>query len=63
MVHPHLINYVREQLKAGYSPDEIRSFLVGHGYPIRDIDEAVEHARRPLQKPAPLVSERTTEAE
>ena len=55
MVHPHLVNYVREQLKAGYAPDEIRTFLVGHGYPIRDIDEALEHARRPIQKIPPLV--------
>ncbi len=58
MVQPHLINYVREQMKAGYAPEEVRSFLVGHGYPIRDIDEALMHARRLAVKPAPQMHRR-----
>jgi len=61
MAQPHLVKYVRDQIAAGYSPDEIRNYLVGHGYPVRDIDETIDEATRPQRKTSPFPTEKKVE--
>lgn len=47
-----LLNYVRNQLNAGFTPEEIREALINYGYPIRDIDDVIDSIVRPkVQKP------------
>jgi len=38
------VKYVKDQLKAGYTPDQIKSALAGSGYAQADIDQAIAAA-------------------
>ncbi len=53
MVSQELVNYIRQQLAAGFTPDSIRETLVSSGYPIRDIEDALEVAARPRARAQP----------
>ena len=58
MTNAQLVSYVRDQLKAGYAPDEVRNYLVGYGYPVRDVEEAIEQARKLPAIPIPQLTEK-----
>lgn len=44
-----LIDYVRQQLGAGYSADQLRQVLVRQGWAEADVDEAIRHVQQPPQ--------------
>ena len=47
VVNKQLENYVREQLKRGYSVFDIRSYLLRYGYKVQEVDEAIRSASKP----------------
>ncbi len=51
MVNATLLSYVKQQFAAGYDANAIREALVSYGYPINDIDDAIEAATKPAEKP------------
>ncbi len=53
MVDKDLVDYIKKQLAAGHSEEEIREHLIGYGYQIREVDDAIELARGPKPLPAP----------
>ena len=52
MANQDLLNYVKQQLAAGYDTASIRDALAGAGYPIRDIEDALYEAVRQKTKAA-----------
>jgi len=56
MANPELIEYAKNQLKAGSSPNYIRTVLMKQGWGERDVDDAMGIAQseaKPGEKPAP----------
>lgn len=54
MADQELVNYIRNQLNAGHSPEEVRTHLVGYGHPIREVEDAIDFVLGPpAQAPAP----------
>ncbi len=47
MISPDVAEYVREQLRAGYTPSEIRAALLDQGWSAEEVEESLEG-----QKPA-----------
>jgi len=41
-VREDLVNYINQQLKAGYSTEDIRSYLLNYGYNQFDVDNAIQ---------------------
>jgi len=48
----NLINYVQQQLKNGYTPQQIKKALIKYGYPKYQIDQAFSST--PQTKPKPV---------
>ncbi|MFO7872549.1 MAG: Yip1 family protein [Candidatus Undinarchaeales archaeon] len=51
MVEQELVNYIKEQLKSGHDEESIRKHLIGYGYEIRDIDDAIGIAKGNSETP------------
>lgn len=49
MVQNSLVRYIREQIRAGYSADSIRKYLLNYGYPVTQINEAMQFAYPPTE--------------
>lgn len=62
MPNPLLADYIRNNLKLGYSEEQIRSVLVSAGYNIRDIEDTLDAVLRP-QELRPLAPKSTDKAE
>ena len=45
-----LIEYIKENLKRGYSHREIENVLINHGYPLREVYEAMEYIKSIVTK-------------
>ena len=44
MVNQELINYIKTEEAQGYSPEQLRTYLLQYGYPSQDVDEAIQYA-------------------
>ncbi len=55
-VDDKLVNYIREQLRSGFSEEVIREALIQYGYPQSDVKEAFSRATapEPVKMPPPL---------
>ena len=49
MVQTSLVNYIREQIRAGYDINSIRSYLLKYGYPETQVNEAIHYAYPPTE--------------
>lgn len=61
MVSQDILNYVKQQLAAGYDPNSIREALVSYGYPVRDVEDALEALTKPRPKPVQQVAKKPEE--
>lgn len=41
MVNQSIVNYLKEGKKRGFSVDRLRKELVGHGFDVKEVDEAI----------------------
>jgi hypothetical protein len=44
MVNQQLINYIKTEEAQGYTPQQLRSYLIQQGYNTQDVDEALNYA-------------------
>lgn len=51
MADERLVNYIRDNLSRGYSPDSLRQTLVNQGWNINQVDEAINIAQAPSPQP------------
>ena len=47
MANQDILNYVKQQLAAGYDAAAIREALVSYGYPVREAEDAIEAVIKP----------------
>tara|TARA_Y100000310_G_C20543670_1_gene744558 strand:+ start:154 stop:945 length:792 start_codon:yes stop_codon:yes gene_type:complete len=45
-VNPELINYIRTEEAQGYTPKQLRNYLIKHGYDSSEVDKAIEYANQ-----------------
>jgi len=61
MADPRVLAYIKNNIKLGYSEEQLRNALVSAGYNVRDIDEAIDQVLHPQdlksQKPAEMPKE------
>ena len=55
MADPKLINYIKEQLKRGYTADQVKSYLLNYGYNINAVNEAIDQAAQQKHNFMPLL--------
>ncbi|MBI2128809.1 hypothetical protein HYU07_01085 [Candidatus Woesearchaeota archaeon] len=44
MADAKLVKYIKEQLKRGYTADQVKSYLLNYGYNINSVNEAIDQA-------------------
>ena len=47
MPNQQLITYIHQNLKLGYTEEQLRKVLISAGYGVRDIDDAIDSVLRP----------------
>lgn len=55
MADPKLVNYIKEQLKRGYTAEQVKSYLLNYGYNINAVNEAVDQAAQKKPNFMPLL--------
>jgi len=56
MVNEVLINYIKSTEKMGYTPEQVREFLIQKGYDVAEVDESLKSAGMGRAVPAQPVS-------
>ncbi|MBI2139436.1 hypothetical protein HYU14_00815 [Candidatus Woesearchaeota archaeon] len=62
MAPPSLISYIREELRAGYSWQQIRDYLLRYHYPAQAVDGAYQELSRPAAQVKPVNREKAAVA-
>ena len=55
-----LTDYVKKNLKKGYTPDSLRWALIRQGYSRTAVDKAIQEVTMELAKSAPILEEKPT---
>ncbi len=53
-----IVEYLRKNLKKGYTIESLRWALIGQGYPRISIERAIEKLNKDLAKKAPILKEK-----
>ena len=53
-----LINYIKKNLKKGYTEDSLRWALVNQGYSRTAVEDAIQRAHKELAEKAPILKEK-----
>jgi hypothetical protein len=53
-----LINYLKKNLKKGYTEDSLRWALVNQGYSRTSVEDAIEKSHQELSEKAPILKEK-----
>jgi hypothetical protein len=55
-----LTDYLKKNLKKGYTTDSLKWALIGQGYSRTAVDKAIEQTNKELAKEAPVLKEKPT---
>jgi len=53
-----IVEYLKKNLKKGYTLESLRWALIGQGYPGVSVDRAIEELNKDLAKKAPVLKEK-----